>query len=87
MLFVEKVSFQVKNENKTSLIPVFPLIFKDQYMEIFGQSIQIFEYYSALKNTTNWIWISIFGGKYSNIRIYLNISLNTDLDLMGVLEL
>ena len=42
-LFVEKISYQVKNENKTSLIPAFPLIFKDQYSEIFGQSIRIFE--------------------------------------------
>ena len=31
LLFDEKVSFQVKNENKTSLTPAFPLIFKDQY--------------------------------------------------------
>ena len=28
-----------------------------------------------MKIATNWIWISIFGGKYSNIWIYLNIFL------------
>ena len=32
----------------------------------------------AFKITTNRIRISIFGGKYSNIRIYSNIRLNTD---------
>ena len=41
LLFVEKVSFQVKNEKETSLNPAFPLIFKDQYSEIFGQNIRI----------------------------------------------
>ena len=43
--FIEKVSFQVKNENKTSLIQVFPLIIKDQYLD------KIFGY-------TNNIWLS-----------------------------
>ena len=32
----------------------------------------------AFKNSTNRIWISIFGGKYLNIRIYSNIRLITD---------
>ena len=32
---VVKIHLQVKNENKT-LIPVFPLIFKEQCLEIFG---------------------------------------------------
>ena len=34
---VVKIYIQVKNENKTPLIPVFPPIFKDQCSEIFRQ--------------------------------------------------
>ena len=34
---VVKIYLQVKNENKTPLIPVFQVIFKDQYSEIFVQ--------------------------------------------------
>ena len=33
-----------------------------------------------LEIASNRIRVSIFGGKYSNIRIYLNICLNTDID-------
>ena len=53
--FLLKKSFQVKNENKT-LIQAFPLIFKDQYLEIFGQSIHIiiiFEKYHKLNTNIN----------------------------------
>ena len=32
-----KIYLQVKNENKTPLIPAFPVIFNDQCSEIFGQ--------------------------------------------------
>ena len=38
----EKASFQVKNGNKTSFIPEFPVISEDQYLEKLGKNIQIF---------------------------------------------
>ena len=38
---VVKKYVQVKNEYKTSLIPVFPLIFKDQCLEIFGPNMKV----------------------------------------------
>ena len=38
---LSKLKLKVKNENKTSLIPAFPLIFEDQYLDIWGK---IFEY-------------------------------------------
>ena len=41
--YVVKVSFQFKNENKTSLISAFSLIIEDQHSEIFGQNIRRFE--------------------------------------------
>ena len=34
---VVKIYPQVKDENKTPLIPAFPVIFNDQCSEIFGQ--------------------------------------------------
>ena len=40
---VFKIYLQVKNENKTPIIPAFPLIFEEQCSEIFGKNIQIFE--------------------------------------------
>ena len=60
---LSKLKLKVKNENKTSLIPAFPLIFEDQYLD----KVFKLELYSALKNTMNKIKISILGGKYSNI--------------------
>ena len=39
---VVKIYLQVKNENKTPLIPVFQVIFKDKCLEIFIKNIQIF---------------------------------------------
>ena len=66
---VVKIYLQVKNENKTPLIPVFQVIFENQYSEIFIQkysNIQIiFGFENCHESNTNInIWRKIF--EYSN---------------------
>ena len=62
---VVKIYLKVKNENKTPLIPVFLLIFEDQFSEIFRQkysNIQIifgFQNCHELNTNIN-IWRKIF---------------------------
>ena len=70
---VVKIYLQVKNENKTPLIPVFQVIFKDQYSEIFVQKYSniriIFGFENCHESNTNInIRRKIF--EYSNIFEY-----------------
>ena len=65
-----------KNETETFKISEFLVIFEDRYSEIFEYSNNI----RLLEIASNRIRISIFGGKYSNIRIYSNIRLYTGLN-------